>query len=97
MKKVDKRKIKGLTLVLTSVACPEQYDVFKGKKYTGYLRLRHGIFRIDYPKHYHNGGKTIFETEIESDGAFSDKERQEYLNLAVDLINSRILAEGEVL
>ena len=34
----------------TSSACPEQYDVFKGGKQVGYIRLRHGVLSCRYPK-----------------------------------------------
>ena len=36
-------------LIKTCHACPEQYDAFFQGKQIGYLRLRHGEFRVDYP------------------------------------------------
>ena len=47
-----------IKLVRTSVAVPEQYDAFDDSgEQVGYLRLRHGRFRVDFPA---NGGRTIF-------------------------------------
>jgi hypothetical protein len=42
-------KINGLTLVQTCIACPEQYDVFKGDKQVAYMRLRGGVFSVEVP------------------------------------------------
>jgi hypothetical protein len=51
-----------LTFVQTCPACPEQYDaVDETGQQVGYLRLRHGRFRVDYP---HNGGTTIYEADL---------------------------------
>lgn len=70
----------GCALVQTCAAWPEQYDVFKGKVQIGYLRLRHGVFRADYPD---CGGETVYEAEPEGDGCFMDDERDFYLKEAV--------------
>jgi hypothetical protein len=70
----------GLRLELTCSACPEQYDVFLK---VGYLRLRHGEFRVDYPD---CGGKTIYEAEPNGDGIFNKDERVKYMEEAMKAI-----------
>lgn len=77
-----------ITLRLTCGACPEQYDAFdENGKQVGYLRLRHGYFRVDYPE---CGGEAIFEGTPSGDGCFEDGERDHYLRCAVDAIERRI-------
>lgn len=74
--------IAGYRLICTCGACPEQYDVFddnNGKK-VGYLRLRHGYFRADYPD---CGGETVYEADTKGDGIFDDDERTPHLSAAV--------------
>jgi hypothetical protein len=77
--------IKGLRFELTCPACPEQYDVFDANgKQVGYVRLRHGAFRVDYPT---CGERTIVEADTESDGCFeTEEERAEMLGRAADAI-----------
>lgn len=77
-----------ITLRLTCGACPEQYDAFDeaGKK-VGYMRLRHGHFRVDYPDVCH---ETIYEATPNGDGAFDDDERDHFLKCAVNAIERRI-------
>lgn len=64
--------------------CPEQYDVFLGRKQVGYIRLRHGCLRVDFPK---CGGEVIYKKQFgdpfrEEKGCFdNDKERQRYLRI----------------
>lgn len=73
--------IDGATVQLTCSWCPEQYDVYKGKHRIGYLRLRHGWFRADYPD---CGGDTVYEAQPVGDGAFIDAaERERHLRAAV--------------
>jgi len=81
-------EIDGFKLICTSTACPEQYDVFDavGKK-VGYLRLRHGMFRVDVPD---CGGETIYRSYAKGDGTFEENERMDELRKAVDAIKSRI-------
>lgn len=79
-----------IVLKLTCGACPEQYDAYddaNGMVMVGYLRLRHGAFRVDFPD---CGGETIFEACPRGDGEFYDDERDHYLKLAVDAIEKRI-------
>ena len=73
-------------LVLTCGACPEQYDAFIGDKHVGYLRLRHGTFRVDDPN---VGGETIYKANPEGDGIFAAHERDYYLKCAVGAILER--------
>jgi hypothetical protein len=81
--------INGYTLKMTSLACPEQYDVFDdNNEMVGYLRLRHGYFRADVPD---CGGDTVYESQPEGDGMFEDHERIQELTKAVEAIhNNRI-------
>lgn len=83
--------ILGHKLVCTSIACPEQYDVYAGDRQVGYLRLRHGWFRADAP---HHGGETVYEASPEGDGMFEDHEREKYLTEAVTAIQ-KYLNESE--
>lgn len=76
-----------IKLVLTCIACPEQYDAFLDGKRVGYLRLRHGRFRVDYPD---AGGETIYEALPKGDGAFFEGERQKYLNKAIRVIEKKL-------
>lgn len=78
--------IKNIHLEQTCGACPEQYYAYYNGALIGYLRLRHGCFRVDYPD---CGGETILvEYPPESDGCFGD-DREYYLTKAVDAIRSR--------
>ena len=70
-------------LEMTCFACPEQYDVYLDKKQVGYLRLRNGHFRCDYPK---CGGKTLFDVYTEGDGMFEEEERDPMLREALAAI-----------
>jgi hypothetical protein len=82
-----------IRLEQTCGACPEQYDAFLGDEPVGYLRLRHGFFRVDYPD---CGGDTIFEGYPEGDGCFSSDEREEWLQRATQAIAIRLVKEGKV-
>jgi hypothetical protein len=91
----DDLTINGYKLICTSCGCPEQYEVFKDDKQVGYLRLRGGVFRIDYPdidgfKLY----EKIFDGELYK-GNFEDEERAYYLSLAIYFIESMIRIENE--
>jgi hypothetical protein len=77
-----------IRLVMTCNAFPEQYDAFDGDKQVGYLRLRHGTFRVDVPT---CGGETIYTAFPKGDGAFEDDdERDDYLRCAVTAILTSI-------
>ncbi len=78
--------IDGCRLIMTSMACPEQYDVFdENDKKVGYLRLRHGTFRADAPV---VGGDTVYESHPKGDGVFEDDERIPELRKAVAAIKN---------
>lgn len=76
-----------IELVMTCRACPEQYDAFLNGEQVGYLRLRHGQFRVDYLE---CGGETIYEAEPEGDGIFDFEERDDYLRAAREAIAEKI-------
>lgn len=78
-----------IRLRMTCLACPEQYDAFVDDSETqvGYLRLRHGHFRVDFPD---CSGETIYEATPRGDGQFEADERHHYLSCAVDAIEKRI-------
>jgi hypothetical protein len=76
-------EIDGLKFVCTSGACPEQYDVFDGERQVGYLRLRHGWFRVSCPDY---SGETVHEAHPRGDGIFDDDERMAHLIEAVKKI-----------
>lgn len=69
-------EIEKIELVQTCGACPEQYDAFIDGKQVGYLRLRHGYFRVDFPD---CGGETIYDANPDGDGIFTETERDHYL------------------
>jgi len=79
--------IDGYRLFCTSIACPEQYDVFddETKQQVGYLRLRHGYFRADVPD---CGGETVYEADTKGDGMFEDDERMPELTKAIAAIKA---------
>jgi hypothetical protein len=75
-------------LVKTCGACPEQYDVFLGTEQVGYLRLRHGYFRADYPG---CGHETVYEAHTRGDGCFNDdEERDLHLTRAIEAIDKKV-------
>ena len=80
-----------IELVKTCGACPEQYDAYFNGDQVGYLRLRHGIFRVDYG---FCGGDTIFTEYPEGDGCFDDNERGYYLDLACKAIMDERVKRG---
>lgn len=69
----------GLELRLIGSACPEQYDVLSGGVEVAYLRLRHGVFRV-------NVGSETFEAATDGDGAFDGDERIHFLAKAMRFI-----------
>jgi hypothetical protein len=77
-----------ITLEMTCSACPEQYDATLEGARVGYLRLRHGYFRVDYPE---CGERTILEGYPRGDGIFEDDERDEWLSKAKLAIANAIL------
>ncbi|CAB4134451.1 hypothetical protein UFOVP273_71 [uncultured Caudovirales phage] len=64
---------------LTCMACPEQYDVYLGDKEIGYVRLRWGHLRVNYPDFM---GKEVYSEQVghEFCGEFHDDHmRRRYL------------------
>lgn len=73
-----------IKLIMTCSACPEQYDaVYKGKV-VGYLRLRHGSFRVEYQ------GETVYQAFPDGDGCFLSEERDKYLRKAKKAIRKEL-------
>jgi hypothetical protein len=79
--------INGYDLEQTCSLCPEQYEVFKGGKRCGYIRLRHGNFRVDYPDCMEE--TLLLVDSIASDGMFEADERPDYLRRAIQAIDER--------
>lgn len=71
--------IDEITLIQTCFACPEQYDAFHNGQQVAYLRLRHGVFRVDMPD---SGGETVYTAYPKGDGIFEPEEKEKYLNKA---------------
>lgn len=83
----------GFDLDQTCGACPEQYDVYKDGKQVGYLRLRHGTFRADYPD---CGGDTVYSANPKGDGIFDDdKERDFHIGKALLAIQERLTEDAK--
>ena len=68
-----------IELRMTCGACPEQYDAFLDGRRVGYLRLRHGAFRVDCPE---CGGETVYTAAPVGDGEFEPEERDRFLEAA---------------
>ena len=79
-----------IRLVMTCGACPEQYNAFQGDRQVGYLRLRHGNFRVDCPD---AGGIEVYSATPSGDGIFDPDERDYYLRFAVDAIQRWLAGE----
>lgn len=81
-------------LVRTCFACPEQYDVYdKRNRKVGYLRLRHGEFRAEYP---FCGGETVYESHPDGDGIFEDYERIYELTKAIEAIHAKLVIDNKI-
>lgn len=84
--------INGLRFELTCSMCPEQYEVFDGTKQVGYVRLRWGCFRVDYPD---CAEEELLSLELDGEqGCFdSDDQRLAYLTKAALAIRARMEEE----
>jgi hypothetical protein len=86
----------GIQLYRTCDACPQQYDAYKdfgddeGLQQVGYLRLRHGRFRVDVPD---CGGETIYTANPKGDGIFEVYEEEFYLRAACQAIDRHLRGE----
>ena len=87
-----KPRAKDIELVQTCGACPEQYDAIYNGKIVGYLRLRHGSFRVDVPD---CGGETVYTASPKGDGAFYGDERDKYLHKAKKAIAKHIRNDSD--
>jgi hypothetical protein len=79
-----------IVLEQTCCACPEQYDAKLDGALVGYLRLRHGRFRVDYPE---CGETTVLVGYPKGDGIFEDDERDRWLAKAKVAIANAILGQ----
>lgn len=61
----------------TCGGCPEAYDVYHNGMYVGYMRLRHGYFRVVYDEG--GAGETVYEAHPRGDGIFETEERDKHL------------------
>lgn len=93
MKAIKETNKRGLRFVMTCSRCPEQYEVFHGNRQVGYVRLRHGSLRLDFPDH---GGKTLFQENYGYNdcGMFmSEQDRSDYLDKFAIIIKRKIKME----
>lgn len=75
--------ISDIELVETCGACQEQYDAYIKGVQVGYLRLRHGIFTVDFPD---SGGRRLLTEYPDGDGIFTSEERDGFLYKAKQAI-----------
>lgn len=78
-------KAKDITLIQTCGACPEQYDAYYKEECIGYLRLRHGYFRVEYK------GKLCYDAHTKGDGCFDSDEREYYIKKARKALKEKYL------
>lgn len=87
-------QIGELEFIKTCDVCPEQYDVKdKDGRQVGYIRLRWGELRCDFPD---CGGETIYSCNFDDDfaGCFnSEEERLIYLGEIAKSINTKLSSE----
>lgn len=76
MTQMEKVKMNGVVLVLTCMACPEQYDAFISGDKVGYFRLRNGYFRVEHLP----SEETVYESDTRGDGVFGSEERFTHLS-----------------
>lgn len=82
--------VDGLVFHKTCDACPEQYDVYKGAKQVGYVRLRMGNLTVDFPDAL---DKLIYHKKFSEEykGCFSDdNERMTYLKKIAKCIKEEL-------
>lgn len=88
--------IKGLDFQCTSIASPEQYDVFDGNgDIVGFVRLRWGTLYCESPDF---DGEMIYRANIGDawTGSFESEEQREiHLNIIADKILNKIHAVEE--
>lgn len=82
--------IEGLLFHKTCDACPEQYNVYKGTKQVGYVRLRFGCLSVYFPDCL---DKLIYSKDFDNGykGCFTDdKERIPYLKKVAKYIKEEL-------
>jgi hypothetical protein len=77
----------GLTMECTCTAVPEQYELFKEGSPAGHIRVRWSRFTVDYPE---AAEERLYDGVVDGFGAFSDREREECLSMAISLITQRM-------
>lgn len=86
----------NLKFKLTSIASPEQYDVFLDGKQVAYVRLRCGNLTVEYPD---VNGKEIYYHKFKDNslkGSFKDKEeRKRFIEIISERIKLWIEAQNE--
>lgn len=88
--------IQDLNFIGTCGSCPEQYDVVNSDGYyVGYLRLRGGLFKVQFPNA--DGVNLFMDLFIDRfggnnlKGCFdSEEERIDYLEIAATCINKQL-------
>jgi hypothetical protein len=79
-----------MKLEMTCYACPEQYKLFDGPIYVGYLRLRHGNFTATYVP----DDSVVYSADTIGDGSFDGGERDFHLANALEAIQAKIVDEN---
>lgn len=72
-----------LTVDKTSLSCPEQYDVYYKDEVVGYLRLRHGVFKVEFVDK-RGRFEEIYTAYPKGDGMFLEEEREEHIKKALE-------------
>ena len=91
----DKYRGKKLLFLLSSIGCPEQYDVFDSdNNQVGYVRLRWGHLTVECPD---SGGECVYEHSFSDGwkGSFDPEERDYYLNKIENAILNHSTDEEE--
>lgn len=90
-----------LEFMLCSEACPESYEVYAeggAEKYAkdlpvdriADLRMRHGVFTVEYRN------SEIFRAKPKGDGTFIEDERHHYLSMAATAIAAVARSDGSL-
>jgi len=86
---------KGITLVQTCSACPEQYDAIRDGVTVGYFRLRYGYFRVDA---YLLETVTVYlDASPKGDGIFEADERDHYLKKGLKKLHKALKKRKDVI
>lgn len=78
----------GYRWVQTSIACPEQYDIFdRNGRQVGYFRVRHGVVRVYAPD---ADGVELLSELSRGDGCLDNDERREFFDKALTAIEDHL-------